>query len=364
MPFLIRAACLTDYVEVAHSVGLEPDRLIDAVGLPQASLGNPDLKISLSAFTRLLEVSAKAAKVDNFGLRLAERRLLSNLGPVGLLAREQRTVHEAMEALARYIGLHSDGIRLDVEEQDEFVFISPVVLIRRTVPMRQATELSVGCAFRLLRTFLGAAWKPQFTCFSHGPPSNHDVHLRIFGRRVEYGHEFNGIVCKADDLAQPLHAADPVFARYIRKYLDLIAVRTNTTASDKVRECVWMLLPEGSCSIEQIAQHMGVDRRSVQRRLDREGATFSSIVEAVRMEMVGRYLDDPNRPLYVIARLLGFSSLSAFSRWFRDRYGCSPSNWRAEPLERSDPYFSSGVKSSLGATPGGAQTIGLKAKPA
>ena len=333
MPFLIRAACLTDYVEVARSVGLEPNRLIDAVGLPQASLSNPDLKISLAAFTRLLEVSAKAAKIDNFGLRLSERRLLSNLGPVGLLAREQQTVHEATRALARHVGLHSDGIRLDVEEQDDLVFISPVVLIRRTVPMRQATELSVGCAFRLLRTFLGSAWKPQFTCFSHGPPSNDDVHLRIFGPRIKYGQEFNGIVCKADDLARPLHASDPVFANYIKQYLDLIVVRTNTTESDKVREFVWILLPDGSCSIEQVAQHMGVDRRSVQRRLDREGTTFSSIVEAVRMEMVGRYLNDPHRPLYSIAPLLGFSSLSAFSRWFRDRYGCSPSNWRAEARE-------------------------------
>lgn len=333
MPYLIRAACLTDYVEVARSVGLEPNRMVDAVGLPQASLRNPELKISLAAFTRLLEVSAKAAKVDDFGLRLSERRLLSNLGPIGLLVREQRTVHEAMQALARYIGLHSDGIRLDVEEQDDLVFISPVVLIRRSVPMRQATELSVGVAFRVLQIFLGSAWKPQWTCFSHGLPSNNDVHLRVFGRRVKYGHEFNGIVCKADDLAQPLRGSDPVFARYIKQYLDLIAVRTNTTASDKVREFVWMLLPEGSCSIEQIAQHMGVDRRSVQRRLDREGATFTSIVDAVRMEMVGRYLDDSNRPLSLITRLLGFSSSSAFSRWFRDQYGCSPSKWRAENLE-------------------------------
>jgi AraC-like DNA-binding protein len=330
MPYLIRAACLTDYVEVARSVGLEPNLMIDAVGLPQTCLYNPDLKISLTAFTRLLEVSAKSANVDNFGLRLSERRLLSNLGPVGLLAREQRTVREAISALTRYIGYHSDGIRLDVEEQDDLVLINPAVLIRRSVPMRQATELSVGVAFRILQIFLGAAWKPQFTSFSHGPPSNCEIHLRILGRGVRYGQEFNGIVCKADDLAEPLYGSDPVFARYIKQYLDLIAVRTNTTASDKVREFVWMLLPEGTCSIERISQHMGVDRRSVQRRLDREGTTFSSIVEAVRMEMVGRFLDDSKRPLYLITQLLGFSSVSAFSRWFRDRYGCSASQWRAQ----------------------------------
>jgi hypothetical protein len=102
MPYLIRGACLTDYIEVARSVGLEPYRMLDAVGLPRASLNSPDLKISLPAFICLLEASARAANIDNFGLRLSERPLLSNLGAIELMAREQP------ELLAQYSALHSD----------------------------------------------------------------------------------------------------------------------------------------------------------------------------------------------------------------------------------------------------------------
>ena len=29
-----------------------------------------------------------------------------------------------------------------------------------------------------------------------------------------------------------------------------------------------------------------------------------------------------------VAYLLGFSGSSAFSRWFRERFGCSPTSWR------------------------------------
>jgi len=94
----------------------------------------PDLKIALPAFIRLLEASAEAAKIENFGLRLSERRLLSNLGPDGLLAREQQTVRKAMEALAHYIGLHSDGIILRIENRDDLVVISPVVSDQRGRP--------------------------------------------------------------------------------------------------------------------------------------------------------------------------------------------------------------------------------------
>jgi hypothetical protein len=203
MPHLIRGACLTDYVELARSVGLEPHRMVDAVGLPRACLRDPDLKISLSAFIRLLEASAKAAKVDNFGLRLSERRLLSNLGPVGLMAREQPTVRKAIESLAHYVGLHSDGIILRIQERDDSLVISPELSIASSVPIRQATELSIGVVYRILRISLGDAWKPQVISFTHGPPRSRDVHLRIFGSRVEFGQDFNGIVCRVRDLEKP-----------------------------------------------------------------------------------------------------------------------------------------------------------------
>jgi AraC-like DNA-binding protein len=336
MLHLIRSACLTDYVELASSVGLDPYRMVGAVGLPSACLHNPDLKISFLAFIRLLEASAKAENIDNFGLRLSERRLLSNFSPVGLMAREQPTVRKAIEALARYMELHGDGIILRIVERNDLLVINPVADIRRSVPMRQASELSVGVIFRILRISLGDAWKPRFVNFSHGPPKSLDVHLRIFGSRVKFTQDFNGIVCRARDLEKPISTSDPVMARYIKQYLELIGGQTHATVSSKVREFVWMLLPAGRCSLERIAEHMGVDRRTVHRLLEREGTTFSSVVEEVRTEMVGRYLGDPNRPLSLIAQMLGFSALSAFSRWFRDRYGCSASQWRAAPFEMSE----------------------------
>jgi AraC-like DNA-binding protein len=89
------------------------------------------------------------------------------------------------------------------------------------------------------------------------------------------------------------------------------------------------MLPSQACSADQVAKHLGIDRRTMHRRLGVHGQTFSGIIEAVRAEMVVRYMDDPNRPLAAIAEMLGFSALSAFSRWFRSHYGCSASQWRA-----------------------------------
>jgi AraC-like DNA-binding protein len=330
MSYLIRSACLSDYVDTARSVGLEPYRMLDAVGLPRTCLKNPDMKIPAGSFGRLLEASAKASGADDFGLRIAERRQLSHMGPVGLIVREQPSVRKAIEAMVTYMRLHNEALSIRMEEIDDLVLIGPVLASRRVATARQAVELSVGMIYRILRCFLGATWKARMVAFTHSAPTNRSAHSRVFGgAKVTFGQDYNGIVCNIRDLEAPIVGADAGMARYVQQYVDSIAARPNITVNDKVRELVWIMLPSGTCSIDRVAQHLGAEPRTLQRHLGRHGETFSGIVDSVRSEMVARYLEDPSRRLTMIADMLGFSALSAFSRWFQTRFDCSASEWRA-----------------------------------
>ena len=88
MTDLIRSAVLTYYPEVARSVGLDPNQMMRKVRLPLTCLERPDVRIAVAGLRRLLEISAEASGAEDFGLRLAERGGLTNLGPVGLIVRE------------------------------------------------------------------------------------------------------------------------------------------------------------------------------------------------------------------------------------------------------------------------------------
>src|SRR6516225_1385888 len=98
-PRLIRSAVLSDYVEVARSVGLDPYRMIAQSGLPPAAVADPDMKVSAAAVSRLLEESARRSGRLDFGLRLADQRTVANLGALALLVREQPTIRKALDAL-------------------------------------------------------------------------------------------------------------------------------------------------------------------------------------------------------------------------------------------------------------------------
>src|SRR6516165_6726742 len=119
MPRLVRSATLSGYVEVAQSVGLDPYRIVADHGLPPACLTDPELRIPMTSVARLLEDSAARSGRPDFALMLAERRSLSNIGVLALLVREQPTIRKALEALAQYMHLHSDGLRLTIDEDGE-----------------------------------------------------------------------------------------------------------------------------------------------------------------------------------------------------------------------------------------------------
>src|SRR5689334_8408658 len=67
MVHLSRSAALTGYVDVAYGAGLDPFPLLAACGIPPDALADPDIPISADAFARLLERSARASGLDDFG---------------------------------------------------------------------------------------------------------------------------------------------------------------------------------------------------------------------------------------------------------------------------------------------------------
>ena len=330
MPRLIRSAVLTNYVEVARSVGLDPHRMIAEFRLPPTSLTDAEIKVSATAVGQLLDASATRSGKLDFGLRLADQRTVANLGALALLVREQPTIRKSLDVMVAYIFLHSESLLLTLRERDGEVTLSLAFDIDRLVRIRQGVELGIGTLHRSLQHLFRERWKPLAIYFSHAAPPKKDVYRKFFGTEVLFNQDFNGIVCASRDLDVAVPAADAKMARHVEQYLDTIAARRNTSMTASVRECIYTMLPSGLCSADTVAARLGVDRRTVHRHLAREGATFSSIMDSVRAELVTRYIANQERPLASIAELLGFSALSAFSRWFKLEFACSASEWRAD----------------------------------
>jgi AraC-like DNA-binding protein len=325
---LVRTAALNGYVELSRSLGLDPRALMKSVGLDTADLAVQDRWISGTAVVGLLELSAAASGREDFGLLLAELRRFSNLGPISLLVREEPDVRSALALLIRHQHTYNEVLHARLSEGNGVATLKVDLRLGEPQPARQSTELAVGAFHRVLCGFLGPHWRPSSVCFAHRAPRDTAGHRRLFGPLVEFDHDFNGIVCYAEDLDTPNAMADAQLRSYTRQYFEPVASPRETSEADRVRDLIEALLPTGRCSIEQIARSLGVDRRTVHRHLARSGETFSSLLNSTRMGLAEQFVANPSRSLTEVSTLLGFSSLSAFSRWFHEHFGTGPREWR------------------------------------
>ena len=337
MPKFVRAAVLTNYLEVTQYLGFNPRDVLAGAGLSRAQLQAPESRITIDAAVRLLEDSAAASGCQTFGLSMAESRQLSDFGVVSLLLSHQRTLRDALQVVLNYRHLMNNSLAIFVEEAGKMVIIREEVVTESPMPSKQATELAIGVMFRLCAALLGSHWHPYSVNFMHQPPDNLQLHRRLFGCNLEFGSEFNGIVCPNTSLDLPNPHADPAMARYAQSYLDSLQNDEGASLLFEVRKAIYMLLPMGRATIEQIAQTQGMNVRTLQRRLKEDGCAFNDVINDVRRDLVLRYLENPNYPLSRIADMLGYSMASSFTRWFISQFGMPPATWRAQKQTPSKP---------------------------
>ncbi|MGO4204705.1 AraC family transcriptional regulator [Rhodococcus sp. TAF43] len=323
---MLRSAVLNGYVEVAESVGLNPHPLMRVAGIDPGAFAATTGWISAQSVDHLLEISAAQSGRADFGIRMSGNRGVSNLGPVGLVAREEPDVRSALGIVLRHMNLHNEAISLGLTESRGLATFHAQSAPGITLG-HQSLELVVASVFRILADLLPEGWRPVATYFAHEAPPDIAMHHQVFGPTVVFGHEIDGIIIPASDLDTPNPLSNPMLRPFAQEYLGLLAPATGASVSLQVRDLIATLLPTESCSVSRIAHSLGMDRRTLHRHLAHSGDSYSSILDSVRKEHARLAIEHGDRSLTEIAAELGFSELSAFSRWFRQRFGVSPRAW-------------------------------------
>ena len=324
----VRGASLSNYAEVAQQLGLDAPAMLRRFDIDRRALADADMRIPTAAVAELLEASAADSGCLTFGLRMAESRRLTDLGALSLLITHQATMRDALMTLIHYRRLLNESLVVQVEEHQELVVVRQDLVLGRKAPARQSYELAIGVMYRLFCSVLGPRWRPLSINFSHDAPPDPTVHLRVFGPIVEFGSDFDGLTCNRSDLDVANPSADPWLAEFAEKYVRTLPYAEGGTLANDVQKAIYLLLPVGQASIARVAVSVGLNPRTLQRRLSLEGAEYSELLDAIRRELTLRYVANPRLPLGRVADLVGFSSQSAFSRWFGDAFDTSPRSWR------------------------------------
>jgi AraC-like DNA-binding protein len=320
---------MVNYAEVARFVGLDPAAMLRRAGIDPAELADPEQPLDAARVATLLETSARESRCPVFGLLMAESRSVASVGAVGLLLKHQGTAGDVINALVQYQGLFTEVLTISTEVLEGATVIHTG--LSAGIGGTQSTEYVMGLFCRIVSELTGGRWRPETAHFLHDPPADVRVHRRLFQCALVFGGGFNGFVCPTDSLAVPNPAADSIMARHARRYLDmLVRDSADRSTTERARRSIYLLLPAGRATVDQVGENIGLRARTLQRLLEKEGGTFASLLNEVRRELALRYLASSTHSVTAIAEMTGYATASSFTRWFAAEFGMAPGAWRAE----------------------------------
>lgn len=322
----VRASALAGLTATCARFGVDAKLLLRQAGLPLDVEADLERRLPVLHVNALLEAAAAACGRPDFALQLAQPRGFSNLGPVGLLARDEPSAGAAMTTIAEYMAIHNDALELTVEAGDDSVTIRAVILV--PPPNTQAHELTVAMIYRIIRQLTGPDWHPELISLSRPRPADVRGFGAFFGQRPMFDAGFDGVTLSRASFDLPNRFADPAFHQLTLRSTPHGAAPHHDSMAARVRRILPILIANQRCTADHVASRLGVSRRTLTRQLAAEDLNFLQLLDDMRDDIVRQQLAQPGRKLADIADTLGFSSPAAFSGWFRRRHGASPRDWR------------------------------------
>ena len=325
-------------VATAQDEGVSGAELASALGWPAEALDPSRDSLSVADYLALLGTAARLAHDPLFGLHVGLHARLSTYPYYGLVVCACTTLREAFAQTRRYEGLAHDLGRSRLAEHDgvaTYFWDSPWLAAASPDEARHLCE-SVLAGIVTFACWLAHERLPVLEIGLPVPapaPEAQAAHAGVFEARVVYGVPVAYGRFEARLLDRPVPNADAsMFAVLQRRAEELLAARRRETEEPRlvvdVRREVAARLANDRARLDEVAASLGLNPRTLQRKLADAGTSFQAVHEGARQQLAEALLREGVLNLTDVAYLLGYREQSSFNRACREWFGTTPARTR------------------------------------
>ena len=295
------------------------------------SLDNPEALIPYTKLGQLLATCAAATGCENFVFSLARKVTWKALGPVGVSMRNASTLGDALSDVVANYNRDADGDLLFLWPGSDAISLCYAVYNvgdERCGPL--VVDAKVAAACQVIRSISNVA--PLEVLLAHDAPRDTSAYARHFRAPVRFNAEMSGLVFARSAFGAPILGADPAIRKYAKERIDEYWSIYAPNIVSISQRAIFLQILLGGLTITKIAQGLGIQPRTLNRRLKDEGTSFHAEVERLRYELARQLLANTTIPITQISSAFGYSAVSVFSRSFRRWSGAAPREWREQRL--------------------------------
>lgn len=316
--------------EAAAELGVSIDPLLVRHNIDPSLLDSFEGLIPAISVIKLMEDAAETFSCPHFGVVVAKYKVGLAWGVLTQLIKASPNVGVALQNCHRRLRVFTQSSLWDLRLSGDTASIVRTNRYPFRSPSTQLETLAIGNYFKLLKALIGPQWHPtSITLTRPAPPPASEKHYRqLFEAPVYFDREMDSINLKASDLQIPIATSDPELLAIVEQHIETLEAGAKDDICSQVNLVIRQLLDTGTCTMQVVAEKLGLHSKSLQRALQAENTTFKELLSEARMQVATFYLSNSEIELIRLTDILGYSDPSAFSRSFKKQYGLSPQHWR------------------------------------
>ena len=309
--------------------GVNESEVLKHAQLPSDLFSKKDASLSAEEYFRLWKGLEKTFDDPSFPLRLGQMISTESFSPPIFASLCSPNLNVAMERLSRYKQLIGPMI-LQVKQDTGGTKISLDCLFTENPLPDSLVATELVFLVRLVRLATREQINPLSVSSSSSWLKRSD-YASYFGIKPSAGNDHQ-LKFSAQDAIRPFLTESErmwqFFEPELRKRLS--DIEAEESYANRVRSCLFELLPSGQSTIDDVAKNLAVGKRTLQRYLSSEKTSFQQELNKTRESLARHYLTSSNYSGAQISFLLGFDDPNSFVRAFRSWTGQTPENVRAE----------------------------------
>lgn len=327
----VRMSIIRNIVFGSARFGATPKVFWEKLNLTPEQYEQSDLMVDWIPGAKVWDVAVEETNNPLIGLLLGEQSTEMSLGLVGHLMQSSPKLGAAYEQLARFNLAFSEMFYYHIHRSaHEFVVeFAPTepYLLQYPDSARHSVEISMSGILHVAHLLTGKKVMPIYTNFAYPPPvADLSEHRRLLGGDLRFQQSRSCMVFKTSDTELPVigHNADllRMFEQLAQDFIQRHQHAQNTAAL--VKKTILDQFRHQLPQLPEVAERLNTTSRSLQRKLQDEGASFQYILEEIRSEMAVGLVKRKQFTANEIAYMLGYSDPASFRRAFKRWTGANP----------------------------------------
>lgn len=335
---IVRAAHLLDYLAVMRRIGVPVDRDLAKSLLPPQIEQSADLYVSIPLAMEWLAQSGRDLEPMELGFLAAQQASQASMKPAHLAeVLAAQTGFKRLQAFIRIASQEDNCLRVSLRrEGDQIRVICESLHLGRHPFICFAEWLNLQGVISIVSDLAGPGWCPREMTFVSRFAVPGAAREAFPNTRILMGQRHSSILVDSEILAHPCQGRSPITDE-LPLSLDPAQLQGEGgwDIVSILRKILQPYLGGTHPDLALAAEIVGMSTRTLQRRLQQSGSSYSDVLQEARFEVARSLLDESGAKMIDVAMTVGYESQQHFSRAFRRFTGVTPTAYRRSVVENA-----------------------------